>query len=88
MKMFPYAETIPGKFQLRFGTCSAYEVLRNLPALFRGDYKSETLHDFLCDGVEMRMTNPIPVQIGGDLQPGLRDVLRVEIANSPIRVLS
>jgi diacylglycerol kinase family enzyme len=89
MKMFPYADNLPGKFQLRFATCSAYEVLRNLPAIFRGEYKNpETLHDFLADGVEMRMAQPTPVQIGGDLQPGRRDSLRVEIADRPIRVLS
>ena len=87
MKMFPYVNQVPGTFQLRVSTATAYETLRNLPAVFRGEYRSPKLHDFLCDGIEMRMAQPVPVQIGGDLQPGKRDQLRIELAEEPVRTL-
>lgn len=88
MKVFPYADRLPGRFQLRCSTASAYETLRNLPAVFRGEYLSPALHDFLCDAIEVRMERPVPVQIGGDLQPGLRDRLEIGLASEPVRVLA
>ncbi len=86
MKMFPYVRR--DRFQLRCSTASAYETIRNLPAVFRGEYKTPNLHDFLCEDLEIRMERPVPVQIGGDLQDGLRDQLRVSLSARPIRVLS
>lgn len=88
MKMFPWAQAREGRFQLRCATSSAYETLRNLPAVFRGEYRSPTLSDFLCTAVEIRMERPVPVQIGGDLSDGKRSRLRVEMAASPVRVLA
>jgi diacylglycerol kinase family enzyme len=86
MKMFPYVRR--DRFQLRCSTASAYETIRNLPAVFRGEYKSPNLHDFLCDGIEVRMERPVPIQVGGDLQSEMRDHLSVTLADEPIRVLS
>jgi diacylglycerol kinase family enzyme len=88
MKMFPWADVREGRFQLRCATASAYETLRNLPAVFRGEYRSPNLIDFLCTSVEIRMERPVPVQVGGDLQDGLRARLRVEMADKPVRVLA
>lgn len=87
MKMFPYAEMRQGRFQLRCSTASAYETLRNLPAVFKGEYRSPNLHDFLCESIAVRMERPVPVQIGGDLQEGLRDTLQISLAEKPVRVL-
>jgi hypothetical protein len=42
----------------------------------------------LCTSVEIRMERPVPVQVGGDLQDGLRARLRVEMADKPVRVLA
>jgi diacylglycerol kinase family enzyme len=88
MRMFPWADAREGRFQLRCATSSAYETLRNLPSVFRGEYRSPTLNDFLCTAVEIRMSRPVPVQVGGDLSDGLRSRLRVEMAARPIRVLA
>jgi len=88
MRMFPWADAREGRFQLRCATSSAYESLRNLPAVFRGEYRSPTLSDFLCTAVEIRVERPVPMQIGGDLQDGLRARLRVEMADQPVRVLA
>jgi diacylglycerol kinase family enzyme len=88
MRMFPWADAREGRFQLRCATSSAYETLRNLPAVFKGEYRSPTLSDFLCTAVEIRMERPVPVQVGGDLQDGLRERLRVEMADRPVKVLA
>jgi diacylglycerol kinase family enzyme len=91
MKMFPYVERRPvsdGRFQLRCSTASAAETLINLPAVFRGEYRSPNLHDFLCSAVEVRMEKPVPVQIGGDLADGLRDHLEVALADQSVRILA
>jgi diacylglycerol kinase family enzyme len=88
MKMFPFVYDKPGRFQLRCSTASAYETIRNLPAVFRGEYRTPNLHDFLCDGIEMRMERPVPVQVGGDLSSGLRDRLPIALSSQPVRVLA
>jgi diacylglycerol kinase family enzyme len=87
LKLFPFAEAREGRFQLRCATSSAFEALTNLPGVFKGEYRSPTLHDFLCTSVEIRIERPVPVQIGGDLQDGARTRLRVGMARTPIRVL-
>jgi diacylglycerol kinase family enzyme len=86
MKMFPYVRA--DRFQLRCSTANSYETLANLPAVFRGEYRSPNLHDFLCTAIEVRMDRPVPVQVGGDLQDSLRDQLTLSLAEEPIRVLA
>jgi diacylglycerol kinase family enzyme len=88
LKMFPFAEAKQGRFQLRCCTVSASEILLNLPAIFRGEYGSPRVHDFLCDAVEFRMARPVPVQIGGDLQKEPRDKLDIRLAPQAVRVLA
>ena len=56
--------------------------------MFRGEYRSPNLIDFLCTAIEVRMERPVPVQVGGDLTDGLRSRLRVEMADKPVRVLA
>jgi diacylglycerol kinase family enzyme len=88
MKMFPYASARTDRFQLRCSTATAYETVRNLPAVFRGEYKSPNLHDWLCEGIEVRLERPVPIQIGGDVQSSHRDNLVIGMSSEPVRVLS
>lgn len=88
MKMFPYVERMPGRFQLRCAMTGAAEILMNLPAVFRGEYRSPNVHDFLCTAVHVKMEKPVPVQIGGDLAEGLRDELSLGLADEPVRLLA
>jgi diacylglycerol kinase family enzyme len=88
MKMFPFCDLVEGRFQLRCSTASAFETLANLPAVFRGEYRTPNLHDYLCEAIEMRMERPVPVQIGGDVAEGQRDRLHVALASEPIRVVN
>jgi diacylglycerol kinase family enzyme len=67
LKMFPHAQQQPDRFQLRLTDCSAAEALTNLPQVWRGQYQSKTIHDFLVDKVELVMAKPAPFQSGGDL---------------------
>lgn len=86
MKMFPYASLMPNRFQLRCANAPTVEILGNLPAVWRGEYASPNICDFLVDEVELRVERPVPFQIGGDLQQGLRDRIRMAMAR-PIRVV-
>jgi len=67
MKMFPHAEKLPGRFQVRLSDLGAAEILLRLPALWKGRCESPRIHDFLCDEVELIMSRPSPFQSGGDL---------------------
>jgi diacylglycerol kinase family enzyme len=88
MRVFPYVDRIPCRFQLRCSTASATDMLVNLPAVFRGEYRSPKLHDFLCAAVAVRMERPLAVQIGGDLADGLRDELALGLADESVRLLA
>jgi hypothetical protein len=56
--------------------------------VLRGDYRSPSLHDFLCDAVELRVSQPVPMQSGGDLIPQRSELLRIDLAETPVRLLS
>lgn len=87
MRMFPYAQAMAGRFQLRCSSASTGEILAHLPALWRGDYASDTIGDFLVDAIELRLEEPSPVQIGGDLEPLPRDRVVMTMASRTIRVI-
>src|SRR5581483_5564468 len=88
MKMFPYVEGRTDRFQLRCSTASAWETLSNLPAVFRGEYLTPSLHDFLCDAIEVRIDRPVPVQCGGDVTGSARDRFELSLAEEPVRVVA
>ncbi len=88
VRIFPFADVRSDKFHLRCTDASASETLVNLPAVLRGDYRSPSLHDFLCDAVELRVSQPVPMQSGGDLIPDRHERLRIDLADTPVRLLS
>lgn len=87
-KLFPYAQAMPDRFHLRCASSSAVEILANLPSLWRGDYASDSIGDFLVDKVELRLERPAPIQIGGDLQPIPRDRLVLSLAPRAVTVIN
>lgn len=87
VRIFPFADARPDKFQLRCTDASAFETLSHLPSVLRGTYQSPSLRDFLCDAVEIHMEAPVPMQIGGDIQREHRDFMRIELADRPVRLL-
>src|SRR5690606_3239455 len=48
LKMFAFATTRHDRFHLRCGDAGLFEIMRNAPAAFRGEYFSEHVSDFLC----------------------------------------
>ncbi len=87
VRIFPYADFLPGKFHLRCTDASAFETLMHLPAVLRGSYRSPTIRDFLCDTVELRLSQPVPMQVGGDLQGERSDFMRIEMSGPPVSVI-
>ena len=86
LKMFAFADARRDRFHLRCGDTGLFEILRNVPAAFRGEYFSEHVTDFLCDRVRVELDRETAIEAGGELL-GRRD--RVELAlTAPITVVA
>ena len=77
LKMFAFAGTQSGRFHLRCGDAGLFEILRNTPAAFRGDYFSDHVTDFLCDRVAIELDREAAIEAGGEL---LGRRTRIELA--------
>ncbi|MBA3503085.1 MAG: hypothetical protein M4D80_01950 [Myxococcota bacterium] len=80
LKMFAFAGSHEGRFHLRCGDVGLLEILRNLPAAWRGEYFSGNVQDFLCDHVAIELDTEVSVEAGGEL---LGRRARVELAIAP-----
>jgi diacylglycerol kinase family enzyme len=67
LKMFAFASERTDKFHLRCGDAGLFEILRNTPAAFRGEYFSKHVTDFLCDRVTIELDEESPIEAGGEL---------------------
>jgi hypothetical protein len=67
LKMFAFAGARAGRFHLRCGDSSLFEILRSTPAAFRGEYFSDHVADFLCDRVAIELDRETAVEAGGEL---------------------
>jgi len=86
LKMFAFATTRHDKFHLRCGDAGLFEIMRNTPAAFRGEYFSERVTDFLCDRVSIALDQDTAIEAGGELL-GRRN--HVELAMSaPITMVA
>jgi diacylglycerol kinase family enzyme len=86
LKMFAFAESRSDAFHLRCGEPGLFEIMRNTPAAFRGEYFSENVRDFMCDRVVIELDREAAIEAGGELL-GRRS--RVELAlGTPITVLA
>jgi diacylglycerol kinase family enzyme len=77
LRMFAFTGVRPDRFQLRCGDTGLLEMLRSIPAAFRGEYFSEHVRDFLCDRVVIELDRAATVEAGGEL---LGKHARVELA--------
>lgn len=80
LKMFAFAGSQSGRFHLRCGDAGLFEIMRNTPAAFRGDYFSEHVTDFMCERVAVALDRETAVEAGGELL-GRRN--HVELSISP-----
>ena len=86
LKMFAFASTRRDKFHLRCGDAGLFEIMRNTPAAFRGEYFSEHVTDFLCDRVAIELDQETAIEAGGELL-GRRN--HVELAlSAPITMVA
>ena len=67
LKMFAFAGSQTGKFHLRCGDAGLFEIMRNTPAAFRGDYFSDHVSDFMCDRVSIGLDRETAIEAGGEL---------------------
>jgi diacylglycerol kinase family enzyme len=86
LRVFPHADRMAGRFQLRLSDAGAAEILTHLPALWKGRYVGKRIHDFLVDEVEIVLSRPAPFQANGDLQ-GDRDRTTLKLWNRSIPVV-
>ena len=67
MRVFPHADRMAGRFQLRLADPGAAHMLSRLPKIWNGSVKSPYIHDYLVDEVELVLSRPSPFQANGDL---------------------
>ena len=67
IKMFPFAGTKPGFFQLRVSNIGLLRGLTNVRGVWRGTYRPpDGAFDFLCRRIRIESDLPLPYQIAGD----------------------
>jgi diacylglycerol kinase family enzyme len=86
LRVFPHADRMPGRFQLRLADAGAAHILTRLPAIWKGRISSPHVHDFLVDEVELVLARPTPFQANGDLL-GLRERVGLKLWNRPIPIV-
>jgi diacylglycerol kinase family enzyme len=86
LKMFAFANSRTGKFHLRCGDAGLFEIMRNTPAAFRGDYFSEHVTDYLCDRVSIVLDRETAIEAGGELL-GRRNHVELSIG-APITIVA
>lgn len=92
LKMFAFSDAQSGRFHLRCGDAGLFEILRNTPAAFRGDYFSDHVTDFLCERVGIELDQDTAIEAGGELLGRRRKVelalaapvTLVSLANNPL----
>jgi diacylglycerol kinase family enzyme len=67
MRIFPHADRMAGRFQVRLADAGAAHILSRLPQIWKGRVDSPHVHDFLVDEIELVLSRPAPFQANGDL---------------------
>jgi diacylglycerol kinase family enzyme len=85
-RLFPYADERDDRFSLRVVDITSLEVAIHIRSIWNGRYRSDTVHDFLCDRVSIHYDDPMPLQIGGDFV-GARTTVHARLSPEPIEVV-
>jgi diacylglycerol kinase family enzyme len=86
VKVFPFAERRSDRFHLRVSTAGISKLLFNLPALWKGTFRSPDFIDFLVEGARIETTAPMPYQSAGDAR-GAITALDLRLSSRTFRVL-
>ena len=85
-RIFPYAEERDDRFNLRvvnFGSVAAVAHIRDI---WQGTYRSDRLHDFLVERMQIQCEKPTPLEVGGDIV-GVRERVFAQLSRRPIEVV-
>ena len=86
MRVFPHADRMAGRFQLRLADPGAAHMLSRLPKIWNGSVASPHIHDYLVDEVELVLSRPSPFQANGDLI-GTRERTTIRLWPRPIPIV-
>ncbi|MEM6957487.1 MAG: diacylglycerol kinase family protein [Myxococcota bacterium] len=65
-RIFPFAEEREDRFNLRIVDIGSVDVAWNIRAIWKGTYRDDRVHDFLCERVRLEFEGPTALEIGGD----------------------
>jgi diacylglycerol kinase family enzyme len=85
-RIFPYAEERDDRFNLRVVNFGSIAAVANVRKIWQGTYRSDRLHDFLVERIEIQCEKPTPLQIGGDVV-GIRERVWAQLSQRPIEVV-
>lgn len=74
IKVLPYAQRRPDRFQVRVSAASISYLISRLPALWSGRLRSSRLVDFLVEDVRIEVERPLPLQLSGDAMGKVRSL--------------
>lgn len=66
-RAFPFAERMPGFFNLRVLDRNVVGAVLACPRLWKGAYSLAGVHDWLATHVRMTFSRPVPIEMGGDI---------------------
>jgi diacylglycerol kinase family enzyme len=84
-RIFPFADERDDRFSLRICDITSLEVGTHIRSIWRGTYRADSVHDFLCERIAIHYEEPTPLQIGGDVV-GRRTLIRASLAD-PVEVV-
>ncbi|MDI7267532.1 MAG: diacylglycerol kinase family protein [Myxococcota bacterium] len=85
-RLFPFAYVRDDRMHFRVCSVGVFEVLSSLHLIWRGEYFSETINDFMVDRISLHAEEPMPFQIGGDGE-GFRSYVQFGLGRFPLRLL-
>lgn len=85
-RAYPFAERLPGYFNVRIYDVPPIKAVRSIPKLWRGEYPLEGMRDWFFSAARMTFSRPVPLQIAGDAV-GYRQSVDYRIHHRELRVL-
>ena len=85
-RAFPFAERMPGFFNLRVVDRNVFGAVLACPRLWQGAYPIAGVHDWLATHVRLTFSRPVPIEMGGDLV-GRRQVVEFRAPERAVHML-
>jgi diacylglycerol kinase family enzyme len=82
-RAFPFAERMPGLFNLRVYERSALGAVTSIPRLWKGQFPLRGMTDWFASQIRMTFSRAVPLQIGGDAC-GMRRTIEYRAVARPV----